>query len=132
MGGGIGALVNWLISFMLTSLLGIYYLISFVVAQFVNILVNFFWHRYITFRVRNCLLDQLLRFVLLSSITVLLSIGLVFILKEYVIDRIYSIIAYGFKLNYLVAIVSVTFLVSVINYIVSKMWIFTTNLDKSR
>jgi len=131
-GGGIGALVNWLISFMLTSLLGIYYLISYLVAQFINIIVNFTWHRYITFRVANSSLEQFFKFVLLSSTTALLSMGLVFFLKEFVIDSFYEMEAWGFKLNYLAAIVSVTFLVSVINYVVSQMWVFTTDLDKKR
>ena len=131
-GGGIGALVNWLISFMLTSLLGIYYLVSYLVAQFVNIAVNFTWHRYITFCVESSSLEQFFRFVLLSCTTALLSLVLVFLLKEFVIDSIYEMEVWGFNLNYLAAIVSVTFLVSVINYVVSKMWVFTTDVDRER
>ena len=123
-GGGIGALVNWLISFMLTSLFGIYYLVSYLIAQFFNIIVNFTWHRYITFCVKSSSREQFFKFILLSSATALLSLGLVFIIKEFVMDSIYEVVVWGFKLNYLTAIVLVTFMVSIINYVVSKIWIF--------
>ena len=131
-GGGIGALVNWLISFVLTSLFGIYYLVSYLVAQVVNIVVNFTWHRYITFRARSSSIKQFFRFVLLSSVTAVLSLGLVFVMKEFVMDGIYEMMVWGFKLNYLAAIVLVTFFVSIINYVVSKIWIFSSVHDKKQ
>jgi putative flippase GtrA len=126
-GGGIGALVNWFLSFVLTSLLAMYYLFSFLIAQIVNIVVNFTWHRYVTFRDRGHSLGQFTRFFTMSICTVSLSIGLVFVIKEFVIDHIFELIVLGYKINYLLAIVSVTFLVSVINFVVCKTWIFRNN-----
>jgi putative flippase GtrA len=126
-GGGIGALVNWLVSFVLTSLLAIYYMFSFLIAQIINIAVNFTWHRHVTFRVRGDTSSQFVRFLILSSCTILLSMGIVFVTKEFVIDKMFELIVLGYKVNYLLAIVSVTFLVSIINFFVSKTWIFRKN-----
>jgi len=126
-GGGIGALVNWFLSFALTSLLTMYYLFSFLIAQTVNIFVNFTWHRCVTFRDRGQSSSQFTRFFIMSICTVSLSIVLVFVIKEFVIDHIFELIVFGYKINYLLAIVSVTFLVSVINFVVCKTWIFRYN-----
>jgi putative flippase GtrA len=126
-GGGIGALVNWFISFVLTSLLAMYYLFSFLIAQIVNIVVNFTWHRHVTFRDKGDPLGQFTRFLIMSICTISLSIGLVFVIKEFVIDNIFELIIFGYKINYLLAIVSVTFLVSVINFVVCMTWIFKNN-----
>jgi hypothetical protein len=46
------------------------------------------------------------------------------VLKEHVLDPLGEIIVFGYELNYLVAIVFVTLVVSVINYLVSKFWVF--------
>jgi putative flippase GtrA len=126
-GGGVGALVKWLISFGLTSLLGVYYMAALLVAEVVNIAVNYTWHRYITFGVRGRVFRQFVRFFLLSSATVLLSLALVFMLKEYALDALGEIVVRGVTLNYLAAIVVVTFVVSLINYLVSRLWIFVTD-----
>jgi putative flippase GtrA len=125
-GGGVGALVKWLISFGLTSLLGVYYMAALLAAESVNIVVNYAWHRYITFNVRGRVCGQFVRFCVLSTATVLLSLGLVYALKEYVLDALGQIRLGGFRLNYLVAIVTVTFAVSLVNYGVSRVWIFVT------
>jgi len=130
-GGGVGALVNWVVSFILTSLLGIYYLFSYLIAQSINIVVNFMWHRYVTFRMINSSKEkQFVRFVMLSIATIILSIGLVYLLKEYVLDSKFKIVAWDYNINYLLAIVSVTFMVSFINFIVSKVYIFTEDFYK--
>ena len=64
--------------------------------------------------------------------TILLSIGLVYIMKEFVIDSILIVKVFGYEINYLFAIVFVTFLVSIINFTMSKLFVFTTELDKHR
>jgi putative flippase GtrA len=125
-GGSVGALVNWVISFVLTSLLGVYYLISFTAAQLVNIAVNFTWHRFVTFKVSSSAVARFARFLVLSILTLLLSLTLVYVLKEHILDPLGELTAFGYELNYLAAIVIVTFVVSVINYLVSKTWVFNT------
>lgn len=123
-GGGIGALVNWLISFLLTSIIGIHYIISYAIAQTANITVNFLWHRFITFRVKDKSTTRFMRFFIMSIATALISIALVYITKEFVLDYLYTIVLYGKDLNYLAAIIIITFIISVVNYLVSKLWVF--------
>lgn len=123
-GGGIGALTNWIISFVLTSLIGIHYLISFTCAQAVNITVNFIWHRFVTFDVVDRAGQRFVRFFCVSAATALLSIGLVWLVKEYMLDAVYTIRVFGMDLNYLAAIVAITFVVSLANYGISRAWVF--------
>jgi putative flippase GtrA len=123
-GGGVGALVNWGISFVLTSLIGVHYILSYLIAQSVNIVVNFTWHRLITFNVMDNSAGRFVRFCLLSIATALASIGLVYALKEWVVDHWYRVIVRGVDLNYLVVIIAVTFIISIVNFVISKLWIF--------
>ena len=124
LGGGLGALINWIITFILTSIIGIYYLISYSFALIINILFNFFWNRNITFKVKSKFRKRLLRFILTSLFSLVISMSVMYLIKEYVLDRLYNIVFFGYDLNYLVAIIIVTFLVSLLNYILSNFWVF--------
>lgn len=123
-GGGVGALVNWGISFVLTSLIGVHYILSYLIAQSVNIVVNFTWHRFITFNVMGNSAGRFVRFCVMSMATALASIGLVYAIKEWVLDHWYKVIVRGIDLNYLVVIITVTIIISIVNFVISKLWIF--------
>jgi len=123
-GGGLGAIINWIISFFLTSILGIYYLVSYTLAQVINITFNFLWNQNITFKVKDKAKRRFLKFILVSLTTAAISIGLVYLIKEYIIDLIGTLIVFGHDLNYLAAIIIVTFLVAVLNYLLNKLWVF--------
>ena len=71
--------------------MGVHYIVSFSLAQIANITVNFFWHRYITFGVTNESTGRFVKFLSMSIITALFSISLVYIMKEYMLDNIYTI-----------------------------------------
>jgi putative flippase GtrA len=126
-GGGLGALTNWVISFFLTSIEGLHYIVSFSLAQLINITVNFLWHTYITFNVKDKAGNRFVRFLLMSIMTASLSIGLVYLTKEYLLDRVYKIYLFKYDLNYLAAIIMITFFVSVINFTISRLWVFRKN-----
>ena len=128
-GGGLGALVNWAISFVLTSLLGMHYLVSYCMAQVANVVVNFAWHRRVTFRSRSGGSGRFFRFCLMSVVTALLAVQLVWLCKEWVVDSLGTIVWAGYDLNYMAAIVVVTVLVSVLNYAISRCWIFCVGPD---
>jgi putative flippase GtrA len=127
LGGTLGAMVKVIICFFLTSVLGIHYMVALLGGELINVLVNYVWHRTVTFRVGGGVLRQFFCFLLLSSIMVVLSMALVFAVKEYLLDVLGNLTVRGMELNYLVAIVGVTFLVSLINYLVSRKWIFVEN-----
>ncbi len=123
-GGGVGALVNWGISFLLTSIMGVHYVISYSMAQIANIVVNFVWHRFITFGVKSESASRFIKFFTMSILTALLSIALVYLVKEFVLDYLYTITLFRWDLNYLVAIIFITFVISIVNYIISTWWVF--------
>ena len=127
-GGGVGALTNWSISFVLTSLLGLHYVVSYGLAQVINISVNFLWHTFITFKESSEPLKRFVKFIMLSLCTALLSIFLVYVTKEFILDNFYHIIVWKYDVNYLAAIIGITFIVSIINYVISKYWIFKKSL----
>lgn len=51
--GGVGASFGYLTLYVLTDILGVWYLISSVVGEIVNFFVNFFVHKYWTFEVEE-------------------------------------------------------------------------------
>jgi len=123
-GGGLGAIINWAISFFLTTVLGIYYLLSYTLAQSVNIIFNFLWNRHITFKIKTKATKRFIKFITVSISTAALSILFVYLIKEFIIDNLYKIMMFGQDLNYLAAIIIVTFIVAVINYLLNKIWVF--------
>lgn len=126
-GGALGALVKWVCCFFLTSLLSVYYMAGLLGAELINVLVNYAWHRTVTFKGRGGDVRQFFNFLLLSGMTVVLSMALVFFVKECILDTICHITLKGIDLNYLAAIAGVTLIVSFINYLVSRKWIFVQN-----
>lgn len=123
-GGGLGALINWIISFILTTGLGLYYIASYTLAQTVNITFNFLWNRHITFKIKTKVTKRFIKFIIVSISTASFSILLVYLIKEFIIDNLYKIILFGQDLNYLAAIIIVTFIVAVANYLLNKLWVF--------
>lgn len=122
-GGGLGALSNWAVSFVLTSLLGHHYLLSYTAAQTVNVSVNFAWHSRVTFGA-GAGAGRFVRFCALSAATAVLSIVMVWAIKEQALDRVCRLSVAGKEMNYLAAIILVTFVVSIINYMLSRRWVF--------
>ena len=132
MGGGFGAIINWIISFILTTLFSINYVISYSLAQIINISFNFIWNRSITFRIKCNVKTRFLKFIITSIATASLSILLVFLIKEFILDYLYKIIICNQDLNYLAAIIIVTFIVAVINYLINKYWVFEVQKNEKR
>jgi predicted lipopolysaccharide heptosyltransferase III len=119
-GGGLGALLNWSITVSLTEFLGLWYLISYISGLSVNLIFNFLYHRSITFKNITEWKKRFAKFVILSLSTVLLSIILVYLIKEKFLDKIFI-----FRFNYLISIMTVTFIVTFINYQFNKRWVFS-------
>lgn len=124
-GGALGALTNWAVSFVLTSLLRQHYLLSCTATQTVNVSVNVAWHCQVTFGTGSGA-GCFIRFCALSAVTALPSIALVWAFEERALDRVCSLSVAGMDMNYLVAIFLVPFVVSIINYTLSRRWVFSS------
>ena len=111
-GGGTGALINLAVTYFLTEASGLRYIIAYFIGIILNILFNFFYHRAVTFGVRDNIHQRMARFFPVSIFiggSILLLIY--FFTEKLAIWYIYSGI---------MAIV----IMSVINFFINKFWVF--------
>lgn len=109
-GGGISLLINLSITFILTEFFKLWHMYSYTIALSVEILFLFTYHTHITFKARG----HFAKFVgIVLLITLLNWIGV------YVISVVIGI-------NYLISIILVSLMISVLNYYLNKIWVFSS------
>ena len=111
-GGGTGMLINLCLTYVLTEYVHLWYMLSYAIGQTVNLLFNFFYHRHITFTVTSRGKERFGKFILVSVGVILTSWLLVWYITEHI------------GLYYILSIVIVAFFVSVIDFLINKMWVF--------
>jgi len=111
-GGGLGALINWTITVVLTEIFKLWYMASYSIGLTVNLIFNFLYQRHITFRVKDKVKRRFILFTIISLSTIFLNMFLVYMITEY------------FKLFYLISIIIVTVLIAIINFILNKELVF--------
>ena len=111
-GGGLGALINWTITVILTEIFKMWYMASYSIGLAINLVFNFLYQRQITFKMRDKVKRRFILFTMVSLSTILLNLLLVYLLTEY------------FKLFYLISIIIITILIAVINFILNKELVF--------
>ncbi len=80
--GVVSALLDYLVLFLLTSGLGVYYLYSTVIAYFSGFVLNFFLNKYWTFKKEGNTFPQLLKYSLLAGFNFLVTISLMYLLTS--------------------------------------------------
>jgi len=111
-GGGIGALLNLIITWFLTDILGLWYLISYLFGGVVNTTFNFFYHQRITFGIRGGAKIRFFKFVLVTIGVILISLSLIYFLTDILC------------IHYLVSGVIVISGVAILNFLINKKWVF--------
>ncbi|MCP3682776.1 MAG: glycosyltransferase [bacterium] len=111
-GGGLGMLINLVVTFLLTEFAGLWYMGSYALGLGLNMLFNFFYHRHVTFNVTSRAKERFGKFMIVTVLIVLINWLMVYAITE--ITGIY----------YILSIILVTLVVSVINYILNKLWVF--------
>ena len=106
--GGLGTIVNLLILYFLTDIIGIHYLISAIFSIEVSVITNFLLHDSWTFKERKVSLSKpsrFLKFHVVIALGLVTSYALLFLLTEflnlyYILSAFIGILA-GFLINFL-------------------------------
>ena len=117
--GGIGVGVNLGLLYVLTDFLGIWYILSQVIAITISITNNFFLHRYWTFKNEISepkTIERYVKFFIVSVIGMGIQLGLTFALVE------------NYDMYYLYAAVIAIGSASAFNYLVNRKWTFEIKL----
>jgi len=112
-GGGLGLVINLLITFVLTEYFYLWHMFSYSIGLTLNIIINYIYHTKITFKIERSK-NRLIKFVVVFLLMVLLNWFFVYYFTEII----------GFKKYYLIVIVAVTFVLSIINYLINKLYVF--------
>lgn len=111
-GGGLGALLNLAVTYLLTEFLSVQYLVSYLFGCSLNIVFNFLFHQSVTFGVYDQKARRFLKSVLTSIGAAFVIIILVYFFTEYL------------KLWYIASGVLAIGITSIINYLFNKSWVF--------
>jgi dolichol-phosphate mannosyltransferase len=106
-GGLLGALMNWSLTYTLTEYLAVYYVYSNIIGSSVNSVFNFLYHRSITFKVNSSTGNRFLKFLAVNVFIVALNVLVMFALTElfhiwYILSAFLAtcfIVAMNFLLN---------------------------------
>lgn len=100
-------------TYLLTEYIGIYYLISYYIGQFLGMTNNFIWNKYLTFQKKDWKhIQQYILSMIFYSITALISGGIVYLLTEYLWIR------------YIISTIITIPIVSLVNFISHKYIVF--------
>ncbi len=120
--GGSGILVNMSILWFFTEIVGLYYLISSVLAVALAMISNFVWNDLWTWQDRGepgakAYLTRLIKFILVSSIAAYIgNLGILWILTHF------------FHVYYLISNLIGIAVGTILNYSVNNLWTFQSNV----
>lgn len=107
-GGGISLLINLAVTYTFTEYAGLWHMLSFTIALFVEIIFLFVYHTYITFKTNG-------RFIKFTM--VILFISFLNWIGVYIVSVI-------IKINYIISIILVAFIISIMNYYMNNILVF--------
>jgi putative flippase GtrA len=115
-GGAGGTILNLATAYVLTSKLHWFYFYSYIIGGLVNYTFNFFFHRAITFEVKNKTAKRALIYYSTN-----IALGAFALLLVYIFTSI-------LKIHYLISGVMATAIIVIINFIFSKLVTFNKKL----
>lgn len=115
-GGGIGAALNIVTAYILTSWLGFYYMCSYVIGSLVNYTFNFLYHRSITFNAKDKTAKRATYYYISNIFLGILALGLTYFFTTII------------GLQYLISGMISTTAIIVINYLFSKFFTFNKTM----
>ncbi len=107
-GGGLGLIINVIITYLLTEFFGLWHMVSFSIAMGLEVIFLFTYHTLVTFKKRGNLLRYLI---------VVLSVGGLNWLAVYFLSVILPV-------PYLIAIILSAGVISIANYLLNKKLVF--------
>jgi len=123
-GGGLGLLANLAVTYVLADIIGLWFRASYAIGLAANVLFNFLYHRHITFGRKDKSMSRLYKFIPLTLAVTATNYILVLTFTELIILKWLMPVSFLQQYYNYMAIVAVTGLVSVINYLANKLWVF--------
>jgi len=117
LGGGLGLLVNLILTFIFTEYFLLDSMISYSIGLIANIFVNFTYHINITFKIKQVNARKIVKFIAVFSAITLMNWILVYLFTK-------KIVFFEWHYYYLATIFVVTLFISIINFIINKAWVF--------
>lgn len=111
-GGGTAFITTFVITFIGTSILGVYYIISAGVGYVCGFIVNFFFQDKVTFRSETFTHRKLILFFIVQCLGFAKAISLLYIFTEWI------------GLHYLMSLIFASGIVTVVTFSLSKWWVF--------
>lgn len=110
--GILNTLINWILFIILNSL-GLYYIISNIIAYSISTLNSYLWNSKLVFKYSgDNLKETSLKFIILNIIGLTLNTIILYLLLDIV------------GLRKLIALVITTGIVMILNYFINKLWVF--------
>lgn len=118
LGGGIGAVITWSLTYFLTEVIKTWYILSFSIAAIIPLIFKFIYHRRVTFSGKE-----------MSTIIIIKYIGVYVLLSLLNICIVYLITTH-LHIYYMLSIITVTLIISVFNFLINDRFVFKKNCDK--
>lgn len=110
--GILNTLINWILFIILNSL-GLYYIISNIIAYSISTLNSYLWNSKWVFKYSgDNLKETSLKFIILNIIGLILNTIILYLLVDIV------------GLHKLIALIITTGIVMILNYFINKVWVF--------
>ncbi|WP_195517188.1 GtrA family protein [Paraclostridium bifermentans] len=110
--GILNTLINWILFIILNSL-GLYYIISNIIAYSISTLNSYLWNSKLVFKYSgDNLKETSLKFIILNIIGLTLNTIILYLLLDIV------------GLRKLIALVITTGIIMILNYFINKLWVF--------
>lgn len=115
--GVLNTLVNWVFFYILNSI-GVYYLISNIIAYSLATIHSYFWNSTWVFNYNKRLeIKSSIKFIILNLCGLALNTFILFLLVDFL------------NINKFISLIFATVLVTIINYIFNKMWVFRKKVE---
>jgi putative flippase GtrA len=119
-GGGIGSVVCLLLTYFLTEKIGFWYFYSYFVGLMTSTAFNFFYHRSVTFKIKDNIFHRLAKHFFLSVFIIFSYMALIYALTDI------------FRIWYILSGVITIVIMSVASFFASKRWVFKINQNEQQ
>lgn len=110
--GVLNTIINWILFILLNSM-GIYYIISNIIAYSISTLNSYLWNSKWVFKYTGDNVNQTtFKFIILNIIGLVLNTIILFLLVDII------------KLPKIIALIIATGIVMILNYFINKLWVF--------
>lgn len=112
LGGGVNFVLNTVATYLLTDILGMYYLYSYVIVQIIIIVYGYLYNSYVTFRLIKPSKLALVKFIFLLPIFAVINVMLVKIMTDWL------------GIYYVWSIILTIFITIIGRFYIYKKWVF--------